>query len=219
MDRPSIRFGILSALLVTAAALFSTGGCQIGMFTLAYLIKGNDVPAEYKGLKKKTVAVVCRTPTGIKYVGSKVNRDLARDVGKLLETKGEKIKIVPAQDVNKWCDEHQWEEFVEVGNAVKADVVVGIDLDKFSLYDSPILYKGKANATVHVYDCKDGGKMVFEKILPPTVYPPNTVIETSAKQPAAFQQEFLAVLADQIARHFYPHDPYADFGQDADALK
>ena len=36
---------------------------------------------------------------------------------------------------------------------------------------------------------------------------------------AEFRREFVAVLADQIARHFYAHDPYADLAQDAAALK
>ena len=34
-----------------------------------------------------------------------------------------------------------------------------------------------------------------------------------------FRAEFVGVLANQIARHFFAHDPYADLGQDAAALK
>ena len=40
---------------------------------------------------------------------------------------------------------------------------------------------------------------------------------TSERTEPEFRHEFVLVLADQIARHFYAHDPYADMGQDAAA--
>ena len=39
---------------------------------------------------------------------------------------------------------------------MKADMVVGIDLEGFSLFQGQTLYQGKANATVRVYDCQQG---------------------------------------------------------------
>ena len=41
-----------------------------------------------------------------------------------------------------------WEEYVEVGKAMKADMVVGVELEKFSIYQAQTLYQGKANASV-----------------------------------------------------------------------
>jgi len=72
---------------------------------------------------------------------------------------------------------------------------------------------------VAVYDCQQNGKRVFEKALPQSVYPPNSPISTSDLLEADFRRKFVAVLADQIGRHFYEHDPYPDMAQDADALK
>jgi hypothetical protein len=60
--------------------------------------------------------------------------------------------------------------------------------------------------------------MVFEKTLPQTVYPPNSGVPTSERQEAEFRRAFVKVLADQIARHFYAHDPNADLAQDALAM-
>ena len=68
-------------------------------------------------------------------------------------------------------------------------------------------------------DCHKDGKMVFEKDIPQSVYPPNSAVPTSERTEPAFRREFVAVLADQIARYFYAHDPYADLGQDATALR
>ncbi len=219
MNRPFIRFAVVAAVLIAVAALSCSGGCRSAIATALYLFKGDDVDPEYTGLKGKKVAVVCRPPAGLNYANSTVGRDLVQQMSKLLQEHVPKIKVVDAQKVNKWCDENTWEEYVEVGKALKADVVVGVELEKFSIYQAQTLYQGKANAMVRVYDCKDGGKVVFEKILPQTVYPPNTFIQTSDEQESEFRREFVGVLADQIARHFYGHDPYADLGQDNSALR
>jgi hypothetical protein len=219
MDRLFLRFAVGTIILVAAVAIASSIGCQAGLATAMYLIKGTDVDPDYPGLKGKKVAVVCRPIVGLQYVNSNVGRDLAQQMSKLLKDKVPKIKVIDAQKVTNWCDENSWEEYVEVGKALKADIVVGVELNKFSIYQGQTLYQGKANATVRVYDCKDGGKVVFEKILPQSVYPPNTFIQTSEIQESEFRREFVSVLADQIARNFYAHDPYADLGQDGSALR
>jgi hypothetical protein len=219
MYRPSIRFAVVTAVLIAVAALSCSSGCRSAIATAMYLFKGDDVDAEYTGLKGKKVAVVCRSITELNYANSAVGKDIVQQMSKLLVERVPKIKIVDAQKVNKWCDENTWEEYVEVGKAMKADVVIGVELEKFSIYQAQTLYQGKANAVVRVYDCKDGGKVIFEKILPQTIYPPNTFIQTSDVQESEFRREFVGVLADQIARHFYSHDPYADLGQDNSALR
>jgi hypothetical protein len=218
MDRPSLRIAV-AIILVASAAMTLAGGCQSAIATAVYLIKGTDVDPDYSGLKGKKVAVVCRTLTELNYANSGVGRDLVKEMSKLLQDRVPKIKVIDAQKVNKWCDDNTWEEFVEVGKAMKVDMVVGVELEKFSIYQSQTLYQGKSNASVHVYDCKNGGKVVFEKILPQTVYPPNASIQTSDVQESEFRREFVGVLANQIARHFYSHDPYADLGQDNSALR
>jgi hypothetical protein len=217
MARPSIRHGI-ALLMVLAAALLPAMGCQSLAFTLAYLIKGTDVDPEFDGLKGKHVAVVCRPLASLQYSNSNVARDLAGQVTQLLEQQVPKIKIIDQRKIAKWADENRWEEYTEVGKAMKADVVVGIELESFSLYQAQTLYQGKANAVVQVYDCKNG-KLLFEKAIPQSVYPPNVPIYTSEMPEPQFRKKFVAVLADQIGRHFYAHDPHADLAQDATALE
>lgn len=60
MDRPSLRNGCLAALLILAVAVLPSGGCRTLATTAAYLIRGTDIQAEFKGLKEKRIAVVCR---------------------------------------------------------------------------------------------------------------------------------------------------------------
>ena len=218
MDRPSVRYRMVLALALAAAAMPAIG-CVSVLETAVFLIKGTDVDPDFAGLKGKKVAVVCRPLVTLQYNNANAARDLAQQVTLLLQQQVPKIQVIEQRKVAKWTDENTWEEYPEVGKALKADMVVGIDLESFSIFQGQTLYQGKANATVRVYDCKNGGKMVFEKILPQSVYPPNSGVPTSDRLEAEFRREFVAVLADQIARHFYAHDPHADLAQDATALE
>jgi hypothetical protein len=207
------------AILALMAVLSPVLGCRQVMVTAMYLFKGTDVDPDFAGLKGKQVAVVCRPQVSLQYRNANASRELAQQITLLLQERVPKIKTIDQRKISKWADENTWEEYPEVGKAVKADMVVGIDLEGFSLYQGPTLYQGRASATVRVYDCRKGGKMVFEKNLPQAIYPPNSAVSTSDRLEPEFRREFVLVLADQIARYFYAHDPYADVGRDAAALK
>jgi hypothetical protein len=204
--------------LVLAVLLTSSAGCSNVAFTLAYLIKGTDVPGECQALREKKVVVVCRPLASLQYRNARVDQDLAEQVGLLLAKNVPKIKVVDHRKVAEWMDENSWEEYLEVGKALRADMVLGIDLEDFRLYEGQTLFKGRAQVEVRLYDCKTRD-VVFRKRLPPSVYPPNGMIPTSERQEGEFRQEYVRILADQIGRHFYAHDPYADFALDAQSLR
>jgi hypothetical protein len=220
MDRLTVRREIILFAMLTIAALPAIG-CSNALFTVMYLFKGLEVPAEFNELKDKKVAVVCRPMVSLTYGNANVGRDLAQQVTLLLQDQVKKIKTIDQRKVAKWMDENTWEEYSEVGKAMKADMVVAIDLESFSIYQGQTLYQGKANATMRVSNCTKPGKNkeVFHKSIPQAVYPPNMPIPASDRTEPDFRREFVLVLANQIARHFYPHDPHADFGQDSDAMK
>jgi hypothetical protein len=220
MDRPSLRRRICVIAALMIAALPAVG-CQSALFTAMYLFKGLDVDPDFKELKGKKVAVVCRPMASLTYSNSNVSRDLGQQITLLLQDQVPKIKTIDQRKIAKWTDENTWEEYTEVGKAMKADMVVAVDLESFSIYQGQTLYQGKANATIRVFDCtKTGkGKEVFRKSIPQAVYPPNMPIPASDRTEPEFRREFVLVLANQIARHFYAHDPHADLAQDAAALK
>ena len=218
MDRRYLRCGhVLTAWLLLAAAIPAVG-CRTVLTTAAYLIKGTDVDADYDGLKEKKVVVVCRPMTSLTFRDSNVAKDLAREVGNLLRANVHKIEVIDQAKVNEWIDEHEWTEYGEIAEALEADMVVGIDLLSFTIYQGQTLYQGKANVVVKALDCADGNKAVFEKELPQSVYPPNAGVERFSKPESEFRRKFVRVLADQIGRHFYPHDPHADMALDATVL-
>jgi len=209
--------------MVLLVAVLPNFGCRSALATAMYLVKGTDVEPDFKGLKEKKVAVVCRPLVSLQYRNANAGRNLAKQITLLLQEKVPKIKTIDQRKVNNWTDENMWQEYAEVGQAVGADMVVGIDLESFSIFQGQTLYQGKANATIRVFDCatetalEDGP--IFEKIIPQSVYPPNSAVPTSDRTEPEFRREFIHVLADQIARHFYAHDPHADMTLDTTALR
>jgi hypothetical protein len=219
MDRTeSWRRRRVRALLAGLLVCLPLAGCAKVLATAVYVIKGTNVEAEYGGLKEKRVAVVCRQLASLQYRDSSVPRDLAARIGSLLTQNGKKIEVIDQQKVSEWTDENAWEDFTQIGKALEADMVVAIELEDFRLHQGQTLYQGRANVQIKVYDMKDGGKLVFEKAPRPSIYPPNTGIPTSEKQESQFRREYVGVLAEEIACHFYDHDSRANFAIDSTAL-
>jgi hypothetical protein len=218
MDRPSLRYRTLAMMLCLAAGALATAGCQNALLTAVWLAKGNDIPAEYDGLQEKRVLVVCRPLADLEYRDTSVARDLARQLSLLLRQNVSKIEVIDQREVARWTDENTWDEYTEIGEALGAEMIVGVDLQDFTVYQGQTLYQGRATVVLRVYDCANAEEIVFEKELPPTVYPPNTGVPTSEKLEGEFRREYVQILADQIGRHFYPHDSYADYALDATAL-
>jgi len=218
MDRhPSWRCGGLLILLTLVAALVTTSGCTSALATAVWLVKGLNVPAEYDGLRGKRVVVVCRPLCSAMYTNPGVAKDISQQISRLLSQRVSRIDLVDQREVGEWVDANTWDEYTEIGEALEADMVVGIDLESFSIYQGQTLYQGKADYAINVYDCASG-ELVFEKHPPRTIYPPNHVVSTTDLQERDFRREFVKVLADQIARHFYSHDPRANFAMDSKVI-
>jgi len=215
--RPHWRVVCLVALLAVAATLPMASGCTSALATAVYLVKGNNGSVDFDGLKNKQVAVVCRPMVSLQYRNQSVSKDLSHQVGALLTQNVRKIKLVDQRKVEEWMDENSWDAYTEVGKAMKADVVVAIDLNEFSIYNGQTVFQGKARAAIKVYDCKTGD-VLYEKTLPQLVYPPNHVVSASEMQEGDFRKKFVKVLAERVARNFYAHDRHDDIDLGAQAF-
>ena len=212
--RSTLRFSRLCGLLMLLLMLATSGGCTSALATAVWLIKGPDIPAEFDGLRGKRVVVVCRPLTSSLYTNPGIAKEISRQVGLLLKRHVFRIDPIDQRKIDEWIDAHTWDEYTEIGEALEADMVVGIDLERFSIFQSQTLYQGKAIFAIKVYDC-NSGELVFERRPPQSIYPPNHFVSTQDQQETDFRREFVGVLADQIARHFYPHDPRAYWAMDA----
>jgi hypothetical protein len=193
--------------IALAGVLTTQLGCKNLMIAAAYFIKGTDDAAEYVGLKDKRVAVVCRPLVELKYGAGTAANDLATRVGMLLKQNGKRVKVIKQSEVNKWIDENPDMELEEVGKGVNADVVLGIDIEEFSLYLGQTLYQGKAQVKLTVCNVADG-EILWEKAMRQVVWPSRGGRPTAEEPPPQFQREYIEVLAGEIGHHFYPHDHF-----------
>jgi hypothetical protein len=178
---------------------------------------GNKVLAKFEGLAGERVAVVAVSGSA-SFGTTSAAEMIARKVESKLREKVKNIEIVDQQEIGDWMDHNDWNEvdYQEVGEAVGADMVVAIDMQSFSLYDGPTLFRGKSDVIITVYDVRNHGVILFEESPPQILYPVASGLHISSDMNEAdFRRRFIDYVSTRIARNFYAYDATADFGQDA----
>jgi len=218
MDRsPNRSFATYCILIATLASPLAVAtGCAPLLATGMYLWQGgNIVPAECDALEDHRVVVVCRPPASNEYRHAGAPRAVAQRVSELLVENVDGIDVVNPREVDNWIDESDWGDFDELAKAVRAEQVVHIELNDFELYKGKTLYQGLADVTVTVYDMKNKGRLVWDRHLGEILYPVHSGIPAQDKPVQQFEREFVAVVAERIAKNFYKHDPTQTFAMDA----
>lgn len=200
-------------LLLPVTLLVSTSGCSM-LLTAAYVLMPEDTPPEFKGLKGKHVAVVCKPIVELEFSDAGSARELASMVGLQLERNVRKSRLINQQEVARWVDENAWVDHATVGKALDADMVVGIDLEEFRLHEGSTLYRGRATAHVRVYDVA-AKKVVFEKRFDDFEFPADSAIPTTDRSESQFRGMFLQILAGRIARTFHAYDSRTTFAEES----
>ena len=206
------------ATTLIGCVLLSSTGC-IARFAAQILNTslGNMVPAKFKGLEKRRVAVVAVSGSS-SFGPTSAAEMIARKVEIKLRENVSGIQIVHQQEIGDWMDHNDWNEvdYQEVGAAVGADMVVAIDMQSFSLYDGPTLFRGKSDVIITVFDVKNRGAILFEELPPQILYPVASGLHISGgTNETGFRRQFIDYVSTRIARNFYAYDATTDFGQDA----
>ncbi len=219
MDRSRLDLStrwLIVALLVTT--LLPSTGCGRVLATMVYAWNGgNTEPADFAGLESKRVVVLCRPPSSLGFRHPHVDRQLARLVSDLLAERVGDIEVVDHKQVDHWADAGDADDFRDLAKSVDAEMVVHIELEDFDLNKGSTLYQGRSEVNISVYDMENDGKKVWEESLGEIIFPATGGIPTAEKSPKQFRKQYLAVLSQRIARHFYEHDPYFDFALDSTA--
>ncbi len=207
---------VLRYLFLSVIVAVFCSGCQ-PLASALYVMSGEgDIKAQYAGLKEKRVVVVCRSVSALQYQNSGAAKEIAKQVGIRLKSHIKKVDLVPRNDIDHWMDENNNDDFVAIGKGLKADLVVGIDLESFSLYQGANVYRGNAVTNVTVYDIKDRGEIAWDRKLPKILFPPNSDVPASEKPEAEFRQKFVEKIAETIAHQFYDHPLAEDFAVEGD---
>lgn len=209
----------LFCLLPAALCLLCCTGCLHQLIATGIYLwdGGNIVPAECEALEEKKVVVFCRPPASNEFSSPGAARMIAKTVSRLLEMNVKKIEIVDQKEVDNWTDENDSDDFKELGQAVSADMVVNIELASYDLYKGKTLYQGAADVTVEVYDMQDHARLVWTREMGEVLFPLHSGVPAQDKAPQEFERQYVAVLSEQVAKHFYKHDPNAAFAIDATA--
>ena len=156
------------------------------------------------------VVVVCKPLTSLAFNNQGVDRALAEGICERLKHNVKKIEVIDPDKVAGLCDKTGMEDCLEIGKALKAEKVVGVNIASFGVLEGQTLFLGRSTVSIRVYDVATK-HVDWRKAMPEVKYP------TIGPKPAQdvpemeFRNQFVDVLAEQIARCFYPHDENADY--------
>jgi hypothetical protein len=202
------------AVALLMATLCFCSGCG-AMATVQYWLYGLKVDAKFDGLKKKRVAVVCLDSNSLKGPGSEADA-IAKAVSTILSYHVEDVEMISQSKIADWIDSHDQDltDYRDIGRGVKADMVVGLDLESFSTHEGQTLLKGRAKVSIRVFDMAKGGEVVYEAPTNEISFPEHGARHVTENE-SKFTIAFIHILAQKIAKDFYSYDKLEDFGNDA----
>jgi len=196
------RLLVLAGLAITAG---SQAGCAL-MSNLGHAMGADQIPPEYEGLEDCRLAVVTISDAS-QFSEDDVSSYLSRQVSQILTSKLKKIRLVREEEIARWRDTHGYDhvDFVEIGEGVNADKLLGIQINNLRLQDGKSLYRGKAEVEVQIID-PQAGEVLFRRSLSEFTYPETAGQHVSETTESKFQKLYLTVLAERIGRMFHPYD-------------
>jgi hypothetical protein len=200
------------ALVLTVCLLLSSTGCIGFANWLAWGLWGQKVPAEFRGLQGKRVAIICATKSSPFEPGG-ITGSITRRIGEILDREVKEMTVVNSEEIADWIDRNDWLEmdYREVGRGVKADMVVAVDFERLSFQDNSATVVGRADFVVTVFDMATG-RSVFRREVPEHTFPTHGAASVSIRK---FQPLYMDRLANHIAQYFYDHEFTDGFGYDA----
>lgn len=207
----------MNLIRIAAASLLMTAcsGCAQAML-IGYLIGGppsiepdfDSMTGESLSAPDITAVVVCYAPTELKWDFELIDHEVASAVTARLAQNH--ITVMHQESVRAWMDEHpEWERPEEIGETFKADYVIDIEINDFSLYEenSTTLYRGRTEAFVHVIkmDKETGdGERIYTKEMN-FVFPISVPRAAADQSFSSFKREYLSRLSEAVGWLFYEH--------------
>jgi hypothetical protein len=213
MEGFSVNLTRLITCLAVLLAVVPSFGC-IGLSAqILNVLVGQRVKAQYDGLKKQRVAVVVTSSFGVD--GPDYSMELlSRLIMGRLKQNVKEIELVSTSEIGNVMDSQGYDaNYVEIGETLKADKVIVVEVSSYSLREGATLYKGRAMYSTRVYDIETG-EVRFNRGPIDIAYPESgqPVTDTNANQ---FEKTFLNEVSYRIARYFHDYAIEEEFGRDA----
>ena len=206
-------------MVLAGAAAAGLGGCAAFSWFVAQFAPPQEVKAEFKLPKDKKVLVfVDDMLHEVNY--APIKGDLTEKLNSQLAEHKIAANTIPYEQVQDLAARGDFNRLAvkEVGEKLGADVVIYVDIERFSLKENEAspLWRGELAGSVRVVDVKVGRLWPTdrEKYPVPAVETPPT--ENASKTYGAELSRLLAEkLADRIAKLFYDHKvPVQSFDQE-----
>lgn len=207
-----------TVLAAVVCSLMFTTGCMQFAANLLHVVSGPQIPAEFKGLENKKVAIVCTNEMGV--CRDETTIRLAGNLKGILASRLPKSTFINQDEIDRWLEGSAAsdQDVVSIGKGVKADYVIAADVLNLQLKDGPTLYRGRSDLSIRVWDVSSG-KPVFAKQYPSHAYPTMGGQSTTETDENQFRRVYLVNVADKLARHFYAHDFGEEVALDATISK
>lgn len=214
-----------ASLVIAATGLLALAGCDPR--TLLYFLQPWEPtipPPCHAQLKSKRVVIVTHALSGTQTEFQSLDREITREIGRIMRDKVKKIDIVDLDKVRAWMEGHpNWTDPSEIGKEFEADIVLFLEIEGFQCASpsSPGLLEGTAKTHVQAFELRyptnSKGKELTDKEKEShniydnyvdTVFPIRGPIpEGSGASRAAFRNKFLQVVATEISWQFVEHSP------------
>jgi hypothetical protein len=200
-------------LLLLAAAVGT--GCDATAHALWVLWPGareREVPAEFAGLKGKTVAIVVYCDNRVAYEHPQVQLTLSSAVAGRLRKHVKDVRIVdPGRVVNYQLQNIYWDEMdkTELGKVFAADYVLFIALVEFSTREPGALhlYHGRINAQAALYQTSlaERKARVWQAPAIRIQHPEDSSVGLPGESNRQVRDLIEGKFADVLAKKFYDH--------------
>ena len=203
----------LAVLLLALTPVVCSTGCAGAFATMSWMLGGDMIPPRSKALRGKRVALLVKSDSAT-FGGSGEERMLTLALTQILRKNVSGIQMIAPDRIADWRD--KTDEFTpnlaKLGKAVKADIVVTVNMEGFTTEAGKTLRKGKVDWGVTVYDVHKKGEIVY-RTKDNFSFPKNGYHITDAS-PYQFRRAFVQRLAVTIGRHFHPYSKYEAVGLD-----
>jgi hypothetical protein len=217
-----------ASLTIAAVGLLALAGCDPR--TLLYFLQPFEptVPppchAKFKG---KKVVILAHAVSGTQTDFQALDREIAREVGKLMTEKVKKVEVVPLDKVWAWMEGHpDWTDPAEAAKAFEADFAIFLEIEAFQVANpsSPGLLEGNAKTHIQAFeldypknskgkpikDQEKESKVIYDDYRDTTFPVRGPIPVESGVSKGAFKTKFLQVVAAEISWHFVEHSPEDD---------